>query len=218
MIRLGPVVLVGTLLVMPFTVLGQDKPDHPGPQPHGPMHPGADAEAGRRHHPHTDPLLRPLSPKDLDQAIEILARIHPEMVKDLQRRRETDARGVARAIQRRFPRIRSLLEMQRYDPAMFELRIEDLSLGRASRSVARKLHAVLKGKGQDEAEPLRDEVVEIVTRHFEVRQQIREHELTRLERRIGELREQLAVRAESRQELIDQRLGELAGESAEPQW
>ena len=176
-------------------------PPHKGPG--GPGGPGFD---------------RGLSPDDLDEAIALLERIKPELAERLAAAREENPRRVAHVIGKRFPRLRFLLHLKDRDPQMYELRVEDLRLTYESRHLAEEYQRLLREDEDNAAEDVRDELMELIESHFDVRQAIRERELARLEQRIEDLREQIEARADDRDELIEQRAAKLVGTEDGAEW
>jgi len=143
-----------------------------------------------------------LSEEEAEQALQIITRLKPELGEELARLREDDPRRFARELEGRFPRFRWLLRLNRFDPEMFELRMRDIELYRRSRELAEQVRDARRA-GRSEAEAAaREQLDGVVAEHFDVRQQIREAELARLERRLAALRDQLADRTENRRHII----------------
>jgi len=182
--------------------------DRPAPVHDAPAHDQQhdEADPDKHRHPVHDRLRGRdrfrLSDQEAEQALRVIGRLKPELGEELTRLREDEPRRFARELEGRFPRVRWLLRLKRFDPEMFELRMRDMELYRSSRDLAERVRAAREA-GRSEAEAAaREKLDDVVARHFEVRQQIREAELARLERRLAELREQIADRARNRQRLI----------------
>ena len=158
----------------------------------------------------------PLTEEQVGQAIQVLQQIDPEAAAYVEQIREEAPLRVAWALERRFPQIVDFLSLKQRDPAMYELRIEDLRLAHESRRLARRIGMAKEAGKDDEAERLTDQLAETLEHHFDIRQQIRERELADLEARVERLREQLEQRADNRDDLIEQRLQQLTtGEAAD---
>jgi hypothetical protein len=100
-----------------------------------------------------------------------------------------------------------LHEMQKQDPEMFKLIQEDMTLEHQARELATQYrHA----SGEDR-EKLKKQVVETVTKQFEVRQQRRSLELKRLEDELKRLRELVDRRAKAKKDLVQKRVADLIG-------
>jgi hypothetical protein len=95
------------------------------------------------------------------------------------------------------------------DPEMRELMRQDVDLDRQAHELASRVRSA---RGEDRTR-LREELAEIVKKHFEVRQKRRELQLKRMEEELKRLREAIGERNESRATIIDNRLRELLGES-----
>ncbi len=155
---------------------------------------------------------------EVREAIEVLREIDPEKAEKLAQHVHEDPHRVGQALHEHFPNLGRFLAMRRHDPQMFELRIDDLRLNHQAHEIARRVHEA--EASQDDmlaaAEGVRLE--QIVVEHFEVRQQIRERELMKLQQRIEQMRDQLEQRAADRDALITERLDELTGEDAGNSW
>ncbi|MEM1109206.1 MAG: hypothetical protein AAGH99_11020 [Planctomycetota bacterium] len=186
-----------------------------GPPPHGEAGPpsmeGEGKEARGRDRERRG---RRLSGEDLDAAYDIVVRLNPQLAEELQTLREEDPPGFQRALEQRFSRVRFLVELEKRDPAMFELRMSDISLGRQTTLLAKQVREARKADDKDKYEDLRDEIEAKVTEHFDVRQKIREMEIENLKRKLEELEETLDDRDDDRKDLIEQRVIELTG----PDW
>ena len=101
--------------------------------------------------------------------------------------------------------------MERDDPEMYALLMEDQKLERETQELAQKYR---QAKAEDR-EKLKTELGVKVTQHFESRQKRRELQLTRMEDELRRLREAIATRNQTRDEVIKKRLGELVGPAAD---
>ena len=100
-----------------------------------------------------------------------------------------------------------MFDMQRRDPEMFKLMREDLELEQQSRALATEYQHASK----ENREKLKQQIVELVNKQFDVRQQRRTLELKRLEDELKRLRDMLERRTKARKELIEKRVSELVG-------
>jgi hypothetical protein len=91
---------------------------------------------------------------------------------------------------------------------MYELEVADQELERRTFEKSQQLRRA----GGDQRESLRKELNEVVSRHFEVRQQRRELMLQRMEKELSRMREELKKRSELREQIVNRRLSELTGE------
>jgi len=155
-----------------------------------------------------------MSDQDLDAAHAIVARLYPELAERLNVLRDEDPRQFKQTLERRFPRVRFLVDLEKRDPAMFELRMTDISLDRQTEALALQLREARDADDKDRYEDLREAIKAKVAEHFDVRQQIREMEIEKLKQKLEELEERLDDRDDDRKDLIEQRVNELAG----PDW
>lgn len=167
----------------------------------------------------------PLSESQIDEALELLDTLHPDLAAKLREHRSEQAnlsdeqrRKVGAIIQHRFPRLRYLLYLKKTDPEMYELRVEDVRLTLESRRVAERYTTARREDDRQRMRDLEDGLEGLLEEHFEVRQQLHELELQRLEQRIETLRDQIEAREDDRDDVIEQRLGELIGTDDGARW
>jgi len=157
-----------------------------------------------------------LSEADLDRALEVLKKIHPDIATRVERVREQDPERAAELLRRSFPRLRQLLMLQRIDPEMFDLKVEDLRLGRVTRFYAAAVRQA-RDQGHDSlVEQRRATLKRLVARHYDVRLEIRQVELRRLEQRIEALRGAMADEQARRDAVIARQVARLAGDDDPP--
>jgi hypothetical protein len=101
--------------------------------------------------------------------------------------------------------------LERHDPEMFKLQKQDMELDRQTRDQAEQYRHASK----DERVKIKQQVQELVNKHFDVRQQRRALELKRLEDEIKQLREEVERREKGRKDLVEKRLSELLGHDDE---
>jgi hypothetical protein len=102
--------------------------------------------------------------------------------------------------------------MEQRDPEMHKLATAENELDRRTRELARDYREA----PNDERAKLREELKELVTRHFETRQERRALELKRFEEELKRLREAMELRETEREQIIDKRVSELLGEETGP--
>jgi len=160
----------------------------------------------------------PMNEEETREAIEILRKIDPDKAEQLEQHLGENPQRVARALHESFPKLRRFLMMKRHDPQGFELWVEDLRLNREAMESAERLRRAWAQGNELEAAAEEVTLRQIVSDHFDIRQQIREHQLAKLEQRIHELNEQLDERASNRDELIDDHLDGLTGQAVGDRW
>lgn len=94
---------------------------------------------------------------------------------------------------------------------MFKLLSQNMDLERQSRELAMQYQQAASG----EREKIKQQIVELVNKHFDVRQERRALELKRLETQLQRLRETMEKRSKARKELVERRVSELIGREDE---
>jgi len=93
------------------------------------------------------------------------------------------------------------------DPELFKAIQEDRDLERQTRDQADQYRHASK----DEQTKIKEKLVEIVSKHFEVRQQLRNLEVKQLEQQLKQLRDKIDQREKNRKEIVEKRIIELTG-------
>ena len=157
----------------------------------------------------------PMTEQDVQELLEVLEDHRPELADRVREIGEKDPQRVREMLGRQGYRLRRLVMMKRYHPEVYELKTEDSQLWRRSDDLARRFRAV---QDQDAQDALRGELQEVVVRHFEVRQKLREARLAKMRERLDQLQARVQARAEARQELIGERMADLTGDMDHAQW
>lgn len=166
---------------------------------------------GRGHRPS-------MNEQQVRDAIEVLRQIDPEKAEKLEQYIADNPERIGQALHKNFPHLGRFLAMRRFDPDGFDLRIKDLRLSRQSQLSARRFHEATQA-GNDTLAAAELAVLEgLVADHFDVRQQIREHDLAKLENQIQELKDQLQDRTDNRDELIADRIEEFVSQEDTDHW
>ncbi len=97
--------------------------------------------------------------------------------------------------------------MKANDPELYKAMQEDFNLERQSRDLADQYRRARKA---DQAK-IKEKLVEIVNKHFEVRQQLRNLEVKRIEEQLKQLRDKIDQRTKNRKDIVDKRITELTG-------
>lgn len=101
--------------------------------------------------------------------------------------------------------------LRRVDPEVYELQKADAEFTRREF----ELSAQLQQTPRDGRAALKQELQEVLAKHFDSRQKRRELELNRIQKELERMRDELKRREESREAIIKRRLMELAGERDE---
>jgi len=210
-----PLLILTVLLAGLFVSAQGPQGDHPPPRPHDEARSGTDGPPGHGWRGEHGP---PMTDEETHDAIEVLRKIDPDKAAQLDKLFSEDPQRVARVLHESFPKMGRFLMMKRHDPAGFDLWVQELRFNHDAMASAKRLR-----QAQDQQDDIliaSEEITlrQIVSDHFDVRQKIREHQLSKLEQRIEEMREQLNERASDRDELIDQRFDELIDEDVGDRW
>jgi hypothetical protein len=151
-----------------------------------------------------------LSAEEVTDALAILRDYQPDVAERITKWHAEQPEGAGQMIAARMPWIRRLIYVRRYDEERYQVMIADMKLDRECATLSQKVR-----EGDNTLEPeLRKKIAE----HFETRQKLREMEVDRLEKRVTELRNQLAERRQVQKDLVEQRYGELVGKGPESKW
>jgi hypothetical protein len=107
------------------------------------------------------------------------------------------------------PGMRGFEQLRESDPEMAKLAEADMDLERQTQEVSDQFH---RAPNADAREKLKKELMELVDKHFEVRQERRELEIKRLEEQLERLRTSLKKRMDDRKVLVQQRIARLLGD------
>jgi hypothetical protein len=97
------------------------------------------------------------------------------------------------------------------DPEMYKLLKEDMDFERQSRELA----VQYRRASGDERAKIKQQIEDVVGKHFDARQQRRLLELKRLGSELQRLREAIDRRAEARNKLVEKRVSDLVGREDE---
>lgn len=104
--------------------------------------------------------------------------------------------------------------LERNDPEMFKLIQEDAELDRRTHELGQQFRQA----AADKRAALKKQLVELVGKQFDVRNQRRALELKRLEMELTRLRESMERRSKSREQLVERRVDELTSDESEPKF
>jgi hypothetical protein len=95
------------------------------------------------------------------------------------------------------------------DPEMAQLNEADQDLDRQTHELAEQLRRAPDGEARDK---LKQELTDVIVKHFQVRQERRELEIKRLELQLDRLRASLKKRMADRDAIVKQRIANLLGD------
>lgn len=171
----------------------------PPPEHKSPMRP--EGRRGDRR-----PLFGEMRGERLERVIEFIKDRFPERHEELQRLHETDSDLFNRRLRRMMPRIMRMIEAVERNPEAGQLTIDVEQL---SMEIHERVERYFDAIDPERQETLRREIHELATRQFDVRQELREIEIVRMERRLDAIRARLRRNEEHREERIERVLEEL---------
>ncbi len=161
------------------------------------------------------PVIR-LNPDQIERIMQFLQRTQPDVYQKATALRHSHPHKFVKLISEAAPNFRWLEHLQKHDPKLFNLTLQDIADTHKSFRIAGELRQ--PGLPAAESEKLRVRLVRVVTDQFDVRQKIRTHELNRLLRRIDTLRADLKDRQQKRMQIIDKRVRSLIGRPPSLNW
>jgi hypothetical protein len=144
-----------------------------------------------------------------DEVIEFVQRHFPERAQKLEELRRTDRERYLKERRQLMGKIQRLMELEKNNPRLFALTLEDIKLERKLNQLAR----TARESTDDGARArYRKELEVAVLEAFELRARLKQAELDDLEAQVDELRASLKRREERREELVSQRVEQLLKE------
>ena len=101
--------------------------------------------------------------------------------------------------------------MRENDPEMYKLEMADREMERQTA----ELSAQHRNAPKDRRETIHKELEDVISKHFEVRQQRRMLQLSRLEKELQRMRDEIERRNERRGEIVGKRITELVGDKGD---
>jgi hypothetical protein len=165
--------------------------------------------------PATQPS-KPLTSAQIDQIMSLLKAAQPDTYHKAMELKRSDPNKFTALINKAAPSFMQLEALQQSDPVLFKLTLQDLIYTHHSFQLANELRQ--PGLNPDDAQRLRDDLTKVVTEQFDLRQQIRQHELDQLTTKINDLKAQLDAREKQRQTIIQNRVNDLIGNPPSADW
>lgn len=181
-----------------------DDPGHDGPPPHreGWGHRWRDR---RDRHDDNAPAEK-LTDEQVQVVLSVLKDRRPELGDRLEAWWHKSPDRVREMLARKGDRLRRLTDLKERDPKLYDLRLRDARLSQQSHDLAQRItHA-----GEDpKTDALRKKLRTLLGEHFQVRHEIRERRLERLQEKIADSRNEIDARREMKGELIEARYNDL---------
>jgi len=182
--------------------MGPDQPHRPrhAPTPPGPHRRGGRGPFGYQHVP---PMFRDLTDKQIEEILAFVREKMPwryERLKDL---RESHPDAFRRLCRRLRFEIDQLQRLEKTNREAYEAALKE---GRLRNDAADLVPRIRQTHSPDEKKRLVAELRDVLGRLFDAERKAREAQIHELEKRISQLRRQLADRAENRDRAIDHML------------
>lgn len=158
-----------------------------------------------------------LSPEQLKEALSILHEIDPAKAQRIEAWLKTNPDAAKGVVLPAMPKLMQMGFLKRHNPEMYQLRLSDMKLTNETEELARQYRQASEAK-DPKAAVLQKQMKDKLAEHFTLRQKIQEAELAALEKRIAELRELIAARKSSQEQLIQDRFDELIARPNRPEW
>jgi len=159
---------------------------------------------------------KPLTAAQIDQIMSFLKAVQPDTYHKAMELKRSDPNKFPALINKAAPSFIQLEELQQSDPVLFKLTLQDLVYTHRSFQLANQLRQ--PGLNPQDQQNLREELTHVITEQFDLRQQIRQHELDQLTKKINDLKAQLDAREKERQTIIQNRVNDLIGNPPSADW
>lgn len=146
-----------------------------------------------------------LNDEQIDQILAVIAAHRPELAQELRALREHDPEQFSLAMSQHAPRLRKLMLKRRQDPKGFDLKTREQQLHAEAVQLARKVG----GKEIYEAQTVREKLRMVLEQQFDARQDLLQHELTKLEKRIDQAHADLESQRAKKDNFVNHRFNNL---------
>ncbi|QNN22886.1 hypothetical protein HED60_11610 [Planctomycetales bacterium ZRK34] len=146
-----------------------------------------------------------LNDEQIDQILAVIAAHRPELAQELRALREHDPEQFSLAMSQHAPRLRKLMLKRRQDPKGFDLKTREQQLHAEAVQLARKVG----GKEIYEAQTVREKLRMVLEQQFDARQDLLQHELTKLEKRIDQAHADLESQRAKKDNFVNHRFDNL---------
>lgn len=146
-----------------------------------------------------------LTNDQIEQMLLIIAQRRAKLADELRALRQRDPVQFRKAINAYAPRLRQLVIKRAMDPTGFDLQNREQALHDQAVKLARQIG----GKEIKEATTVREQLRKVLEQQFDTRQQLLEHELTRLEARIDQARSDLDAQRADEDHFVNDRFKRL---------
>lgn len=141
----------------------------------------------------------------------VLKEVNPQLIEKIKTWQEVNPERSSRMLARMYGRMQDMIDLKAADPTMYELKVQDIKLETRSRILAMRYR-------RTPTEESKKELLDVLNKHFELRQKVREHELHRLKSMIGQLETQIEQRTNNREKIINKQLDEITSNPGSRKW
>lgn len=153
---------------------------------------------------------RPLSNEDREEIRLIIAKHRPEVGARLEELKQRSPRMYEQLFDRAGRRLGDIRRLERDDPAMFELKLDEaVGTWSAMRLMGDYHRAMQERKPAEELETLKAELRSVLEKQFDTRLRLQQRQLDDLSQRSGKLKAELDRLATDRAKMIDAKLSEM---------
>ena len=210
-LALLPVLCVATLRGQDGEAVTQDVPS--SLEAEAPLPP--DIESAVEEDARLTPRVGPLLALEVDEAIDILDLLHPDLALELRRLREDQPEEVARLVATRFPRIRQMLVLKRTDREMFDLQVASFRANRDVQQAKERLRDLTYSddagstQWQEKWDEARKNLRDRLARRYQVQHQIRGHEVEKAREKVAQLDELLKRQWDERKRRVEDQFDQM---------
>ncbi len=166
--------------------------------------------------PPTPPPTPAVSEHQIAKIMNFLQTTEPEVYAKAVVLRRSAPKKFVKLISDAAPNFRRLERLHKQDPQLFALTIADIKLTHRSFTIAGELRQ--PNLPTEQTENLRQELKQVVSQQFDLRQKIRKLELDQLTKRLQALKDQFALREKERIIIIETRVNDLIGKPPSVNW
>ncbi|NNM84700.1 MAG: hypothetical protein HKL96_02945 [Phycisphaerales bacterium] len=177
---------------------------------------GAVARGVTPQHPPTPPPTPAVSQRQIEKIMSFLQTTEPEVYAKAVVLRRSAPKKFVKLISEAAPNFRRLERLHKQDPQLFSLTISDIKLTHHSFTIAGELRQ--PNLPTEQAENLRQDLKQVVSQQFDIRQKIRKLELDQLTKRLEALKAQFTLREKERTVIIETRVNDLIGKPPSIHW
>jgi hypothetical protein len=158
------------------------------------------------------PATRAPETYTVEDMLDVLHETNPQLEERIRAAMEKSPAVVKDLIHENMPKVKTLIDMKRHDPEMYQLAVKDLAKTRECMDLAKTMHdAGITGDPAKQAQ-LRD----LLRQRFDLRQQMREMELQHTEEQLNNRRAEIAARKQNEDKDVENDLKHMLAPPPKP--